>query len=80
MLTIPKDFGLFLEEIGVFTNRHRDEFNTCGAKNNEDKSIFKVADFFKSLTPSDCYDLSLRLYLFWKEAIEKEENQKELQE
>ena len=31
----------------------------------DNRSIFKLADFFRSLTPSDCYDLALRLYLLW---------------
>ena len=79
-MNIPNVFSDFLEEIGVFSPNQAEDYSAKGTNNDEDKAIFKLADFFKALTPSDCYDLALRLYLFWKKALEESQAKKREQE
>ena len=60
-------FSKFLQEHSIFSKKQSDTFSLDTLNiNDESQSIFHLADFFKALTPSDSYDLALRLFLVWK--------------
>ncbi len=82
-MDIPSTFSNFLQEKAILTQRQAAKLGSAVDTHEENQSIFKLADFFRSLTPSDCYDLSLRLFLLWnKEAQQPKsspKNEKSLQ-
>ena len=82
-MDIPFTFSNFLQEKAILTQRQAAKLGSTIDTHGENQSIFKLADFFRSLTPSDCYDLSLRLFLLWGKEAEKPKtspkNQKSLQ-
>lgn len=55
------DFLDYLKNIGVLNESESQKINDTFKKENK-KLIFILADFFKKLTPSQAYDLSVRLY------------------
>ena len=68
MMASPKIlFSKFLQEHGIFSKKQSEIFSSDKLNiNDESQSIFHLADFFKALTPSNSYDLALRLFLIWK--------------
>jgi len=62
------NFSQFLLDKAIFSQRQFEKVAPNFAENDQNQNVFKLADFFRSLTPSDAYDMALRLYiLFTKE-------------
>ena len=63
------DFPQFLESHGIFNSKQRTDYSTeTSSTSDESATIFQLADFFRSLTPSECYDLALRIYLLYQQS------------
>ena len=67
-------FAEFLYDHGILSAKQAENY----PRENKDSStvLFHLADFFKSLTPSDCYDLALRLFLLYQHKA-SQQHQKE---
>jgi len=70
-MDICSTFSNFLQERAILTQRQAAKLGSTVDTHEDNQSIFKLADFFRSLTPSDCYDLALRLFLLWTKESEK---------
>jgi len=70
-MDICSTFSNFLQERAILTQRQAAKLGSTVDTHEDNQSIFKLADFFRSLTPSDCYDLALRLFLLWSKESEK---------
>jgi len=58
-------FSQFLQDKAILSQRQAEKLAPFLSEKDQNQSVFKLADFFRSLTPSDNYDLALRLYLLW---------------
>lgn len=59
-------FTKFLHEHGILSTKQTENYPETENQDNA-SLIFQLADFIKSLTPSDCYDLALRLFLLYQQ-------------
>ena len=74
-------FSHFLLEKAIFSQRQFEKIGPTLVENDQNQNVFKLADFLRSLTPSDSYDLALRLYiLFTKEPKVNPEQEQALQD
>ena len=64
-------FANFLHNHGILSAKQTENYPERNDDQDNPAIVFQLADFFKSLTPSDCYDLALRLYLLYKKQLEK---------
>ncbi|EAS00409.3 LMBR1-like motif protein (macronuclear) [Tetrahymena thermophila SB210] len=65
-----KQFLQYLIELGVITPK--EEINIVEKISTQSKRcLFLFADFLKCLTPSDCYDVALRMMQVWSEKLQK---------
>lgn len=65
MSTKKLKFLEYLSQIGIIDSKQQLKFQE--QINSNTKIIFQIADFLKKLTPSDCFDISARMYSIWEE-------------